>query len=258
MHYAATSAGGRRAGRRGPGVRVLECSRRCPNNPAQRIAQFELKYIFQVVSTILYMSLCEFEECEREASTANLCQMHYRRQWRRKSSAPSAEGPWDRKCEVPGCPTRPHKKFTRCARHRVEPKRKQAQCQAPGCEVLAVLPRGICSKHAALLKKYGQFERPPDAERVLPVGTRRTLEGGYVSVKYDDGWELEHRRVMEQHLGRKLFPKETVHHKNGVQNDNRLSNLELWASQHPRGQRVEDLVEFARFILRTYEPEALV
>jgi hypothetical protein len=67
----------------------------------------------------------------------------------------------------------------------------------------------------------------------------------------------EHVRVMREHLGRLLMKGETVHHKNGVRNDNRFDNLELWASSHPSGQRVEDLVAWSKELLARYEPTAL-
>lgn len=62
---------------------------------------------------------------------------------------------------------------------------------------------------------------------------------------------------MEEYLGRSLSAHETVHHKNGMRNDNRLENLEIWDTRHPKGQRVDDKVEWAIEILREYAPERL-
>jgi hypothetical protein len=72
------------------------------------------------------------------------------------------------------------------------------------------------------------------------------------------GMMSEHVLVMEHKLGRRLLRGESVHHLNGVRDDNRPENLELWASAHHPGQRVADLVAWAKHILELYEPKETV
>lgn len=101
---------------------------------------------------------------------------------------------------------------------------------------------------------FDQRIAPREVSDVVLVSPthRRTDRDGYVDARVDGRWVREHRWVMETMLGRSLRKGENVHHRNGVRDDNRPINLELWHKPQTPGQRVDDIVEW---IIRDYSDE---
>jgi hypothetical protein len=167
------------------------------------------------------MRICKVTGCERGYTAKGYCSRHYQqfKKWGESLTAPPQPEEPEKRCSIPDC----------------DKKSKSL---------------GLCQRHYNKLYYHG------DANH---VNNRRTygtgaLDRGYIrkSVSGKKGRVPEHRLVMEQILGRPLLPNENVHHINGVKDDNRPENLELWVKFQPSGQRPEDLVKWAKEILTMY------
>lgn len=167
-------------------------------------------------------------------------------------------------CTVPGC-DKPYLAKGLCSTHYARRAAhgdpmyqrehiEKAPCVVRGCSNLQKAA-GYCGMHYQRAKKHG------DPEKSLrgPIGKGGMSTKGYRILYLPDhpnasktGRIPEHRFVMSEMLGRPLLASETVHHKNGNKLDNRPENLELWVQNHMSGQRVDDLLQWARDVIARY------
>lgn len=212
------------------------------------------------------MTTCKARLCDRESQAIGYCISHYKRH---RNGKPLNYKPLRvlATCSLKGCEVKvsSSKEIPFCEQHRhrrvtgnTSPIKdgfinKGKSCAYEKCDAEA-RTHAHCSGHYAQIRRG---EKPHNFFK--PTGSYINNQGYKLIFLPGNphadkrGWTMEHRKAMADYLGRPLLKDENVHHINGIRDDNRLSNLELWSSSQPSGQRVKDKVEWAKMILARYE-----
>jgi len=196
-----------------------------------------------------YDGLCIIDGCTDRVHGRGWCSTHYER-WRRGSDL---DAPIRQRlapdCTVAGCPRRAVARGWCLGHYQVL--RDTPPCSVEGCTRKQKC-RGYCSVHYRRLHRTGQLREADPVRDSAPPGSGYVGNGGYRLITRGGRPIFEHRAVMETMIGRPLRDDENVHHLNGIRNDNRPANLELWARSQPPGQRVSDLLSWADEIIARY------